>query len=169
MKWNAIFFISLLLTSLVLAPALAHLLSLPNKITLSKEAYLVAQRAYDGWAALGIVIILAIISLASQSFMVRKERNVFIPTIVALCCLFIAQGIFWSFTYPANQKTNNWTYLPDNWMQLRNVWEYSHAAIAIFDFFAFVLVSFSILNRKLGDKEFDPRHTHKEIRTKMSL
>jgi hypothetical protein len=49
-------FLSLLFVALVLAPALAHLLELPNKINLTREEYLVVQQIYNGWQLLGIVI-----------------------------------------------------------------------------------------------------------------
>jgi hypothetical protein len=43
-------FLSLVLVALALAPAMAHLLELPNKITLSREDYLTVQQIYRGWA-----------------------------------------------------------------------------------------------------------------------
>lgn len=59
---NTVRFISLLFTALALAPTLAHLLELPNKINLSREDYLTVQQIYRGWALLGIVVIGALIS-----------------------------------------------------------------------------------------------------------
>jgi hypothetical protein len=46
-------FFSLLFAALALAPALAHLLELPNKIGLSRDNYLVVQQIYRGWALSG--------------------------------------------------------------------------------------------------------------------
>jgi hypothetical protein len=43
-------FLSLLFAALALAPAMAHLLELPNKINLSREDYLKVQQIYRGWA-----------------------------------------------------------------------------------------------------------------------
>ena len=42
------------------APALAHLLELPNKIGLSRDDYLIVQQIYRGWALLGIVVLSAL-------------------------------------------------------------------------------------------------------------
>jgi hypothetical protein len=42
-------FFSLLFAALALAPALAHLLELPNKIGLSRDNYPVVQQIYRGW------------------------------------------------------------------------------------------------------------------------
>ena len=131
MKLN--FFASLFFTSLVLAVGLAHLLSLPNKIVLSNEEYIVAQRAYDNWSLVSIIILCAIVSTLLQAIRLRGRRDVFVPALIALICLVIAQVIFWLFTFPANQQTHNWTILPVNWIDIRNKWEYSHAAAAIFE------------------------------------
>src|SRR5512145_1452610 len=50
---NILRFVALLFTALALAPGLAHLLELPNKMTLSREEYLTVQQIYRGWAWLG--------------------------------------------------------------------------------------------------------------------
>jgi hypothetical protein len=55
---------------------------------------------------------------------------------VALACLAAAQVIFWTYTFPANVATQNWTSVPANWEDLRRQWEYSHAAGAIFQMLA---------------------------------
>ena len=59
-----------------------------------------------------------------------------------------AQIVFWTFTYPTNQVTGNWTFLPDNWMQLRRQWEYSHAGGAILDLIAMTMLILSLLVRR---------------------
>ena len=53
--------------------------------------------------------------------------------------------IFWTFTYPANQQTANWTLLPDNWEDLRRQWEYSHAAGALLNLVALICVIIAVL------------------------
>ena len=146
MKLN--FFASLFLTSIVLAVGLAHLLSLPNKIVLSNEEYIVAQRAYDNWSLASIIILCAIVSTFLQAIRLRGRRDVFVPAVIATICLVIALVIFWLFTFPANQQTHNWTTLPVNWIDIRNKWEYSQAAAAIFELIALVMVIISVLNKK---------------------
>jgi hypothetical protein len=56
--------------------------------------------------------------------------------------LFIAASlvIFFVWTFPTNQATNNWTVVPKNWNELRIQWEYSHAANAVVTFAALVCV-----------------------------
>jgi len=45
-------------------------------------------------------------------------------------------GVFFTWTYPANRATHNWTVAPANWEQLRMQWEYSHAVNALLAFAA---------------------------------
>jgi hypothetical protein len=52
MGLTAIRFSSLLFAALALAPALAHLLELPNKIGLARDHYLTVQQIYRVWALL---------------------------------------------------------------------------------------------------------------------
>jgi hypothetical protein len=102
-------FFSVLFVALALAPALAHLLELPNKIHLSKAHYQLVQQSYRGWNRLAVIVI-------------------------------------WSFTFPANKQTANWTTLPSDWEQLRVRWEYSHAASAVLTLLALVALIFSIVS-----------------------
>lgn len=56
-------------------------------------------------------------------------------------------SIFFTFTYPANRATNNWTILPANWPDLRRQWEYSHATRAAAFIAALVMLLLSVLRR----------------------
>jgi hypothetical protein len=49
-------FTALLATSLALGGALAHALELPNKISMTREDYFVAQQIYRGWNQLAYVL-----------------------------------------------------------------------------------------------------------------
>jgi hypothetical protein len=140
-------FFSLLFVALVLAPALAHLLELPNKIGLSREEYLVVQQIYNGWQLLGIVIYGALLSTLVLTIMVRHQPKVFGLTLTAFLCVLMAHVVFWIFTFPANKETLYWTVLPENWMALRAQWEYSHAAGAVLNLIAFVMLVLSVLVR----------------------
>jgi ribose/xylose/arabinose/galactoside ABC-type transport system permease subunit len=128
MALKTIWCLSLFFTALALAPAMAHLLALPNEIGSLREQYLIVQQIYRGWAFLGILIIGALLSTLALTIMVRKYSQTFVLTLIAFLCLAGAQVVFWTFTYPANQQTQNWTVLPDTWQALRTQWEYSHAA-----------------------------------------
>ena len=124
-------FISILFTAIALNAGLAHLFALPNKIGLPRDDYLTVQQIYRGWALLGIVLGVALISTLILTVMVRRKRRTSVPALAALLCLAGSLVVFFTFTYPANQQTENWTILPDDWQKLRSQWEYSHAAGAI--------------------------------------
>jgi hypothetical protein len=106
---KTIYFLSLLCTALALAPAMAHVLELPNKIHLSREDYLSVQQIYRGWALLGFVVAGALLSTLMLTITVRKERQAFRCACIALLCLIGTQVVFWTYTYPANHATNNWS------------------------------------------------------------
>jgi hypothetical protein len=145
LKLAAARFLSLLFAALALAPAAAHLLELPNKIGLSREDYLTAQQLYRGWALLSVVVIGALVFTFAYAVMARKQREPFMLAVIALLCLAGTQAVFWTFTFPTNQLTANWTVLPDNWAALRSQWEYSHAASALLNLAALVALILSVL------------------------
>lgn len=121
---------ALLSTAVALGAALAHLFELPNKIGLARDDYFVVQGIYRGWSLLGIVLLIQLISIVAV-IVLALDRDVRTFGCVALICLIAAQVLFWTFTYPANVATDNWTKIPANWQFLRANWEYSHAAGAI--------------------------------------
>jgi hypothetical protein len=144
---RALRFFALLFAGLALGPALAHLLELPNKIDLPRDDYLTVQQIYRGWALLGIVVIGALASTLAYAIAARRTRREFIPALIAFLCIAGTQAIFWSFTYPANQATENWTVLPEGWRALRTQWEYSHAASAVLNLAAFIALIVALLAR----------------------
>ena len=131
-------FFSLLFAALALAPALAHLLELPNKIGLEADAYVTVQQIYRGWSLLGFVVFAALLSSFALVLTVRRRRAEFAPALVGFLCLLGTQVVFWTFTFPANQQTANWTALPEGWTTLRAQWEYAHAASAILNLAALI-------------------------------
>ena len=147
MSLKTIYFFSLLFAALALAPAMAHLLELPNKINLSREDYLTVQQIYRGWALLGFVVAGALLSTLALTITVRQERKAFIFALIAFLCIVGTQAVFWTYTYPANQATNNWTMLPENWVELRRQWEFSHAASAVLNLIAMAMLISSVLAR----------------------
>src|SRR3989442_1325778 len=84
---RATYFSSLLFAALALAPAMAHLLELPNKINLSREAYLTVQQIYRGWVLLGFVVAGALLSTLALTITVRQERGAFIFALIAFLCI----------------------------------------------------------------------------------
>jgi len=124
---------------------MTHLLELRVKINLSREKYQFVQGIYSGWQWLGIfeigTIVLALIWLIRD----RKANNIYRYLLIAFLCFGISLAIFFTFTFPTNQATANWTNLPANWEDLRKTWEYSHAARAVLYLFGFSFLIVSIL------------------------
>ncbi len=144
----ALRFFALLFAALALAPALAHLLELPNKMSLSRAEYETAQKLYKGWALLGVVVAAALIATAVLAILVRSQPNQLGWVVAALVCIAATQLVFWGWTFPVNQQTGNWTVLPENWTALRARWEYSHAASAVLNLVALVALICSVLVRE---------------------
>jgi hypothetical protein len=138
-------FLSLLFCALALAPALAHLLELPNKIGLSRDEYLVVQQIYRGWWLLGVFVFGALLSTLALTILVRRRPAEFAPALIAFLSIAGTQVVFWTFTFPMNQQSANWTILPNHWVAMRMQWEYSHAASAVLNLVALIAVIVSVL------------------------
>jgi ABC-type branched-subunit amino acid transport system permease subunit len=144
---KAMYFASLFFAALALAPAMAHLLELPNKINLTGEDYLVVQRNYRGWALVGVAVVAAFVSTLVLTIMLRIRGGPFALALIAFLCIAGTQVIFWMYTFPANQQTSNWTVLPENWRALRAQWEYSHAASAVLNLAALTTLILAVVRR----------------------
>jgi hypothetical protein len=131
MSLRIVLLLSILFSALVLVPAGAHLMSLPNKIGMSASDYLVAQRAYDGWSLSALGVIAALLSTGTFAWLARREPDVFTLAVMAFACIVATQVVFWTLNFPGNQQTANWTRLPGNWESLRQRWEIGHATSCV--------------------------------------
>lgn len=138
-------FVAVILMVLTLIPAGAHLFELPHKIIMTQEQYFTVQGIYRGWALFGIPLIGAIVVAVILAVMLRAQPVPFRLVVATAVCLAAGLAIFFTWTYPANQATQNWTVVPADWMSLRARWEYSHAANAALNFVAFCTLALSIL------------------------
>jgi hypothetical protein len=129
--YDILFFLAILATLFALAPALAHLFELPRKMEMDQGAYFTVQRIYAGWELFGIAILAQLVTLALLAWRSAREHYVFRPVLAALVLAILAQALFWLFTFPANDQTANWTHIPADWDDLRQIWEYSHAGGAL--------------------------------------
>jgi hypothetical protein len=150
MSLKTLRFMSLLFVALALAPSMAHLLELPHKINLPAAEYLTVQQIYGGWALLGIVVVGALLSTLALAVVEKMHSMRVGPTLFALLCIVGTQVAYWTFTYPANVATQNWTMLPENWMTLRTQWEYSHAVSAILNLLALVALLIDVNARRVS-------------------
>jgi len=76
---------------------------------------------------------------------VRGRTAPFVLVLLSLACQLATLAIFFTFVFPTNQATHNWTEIPANWQALRLSWEYGHAASAIVGFGGFCALALSVL------------------------
>jgi hypothetical protein len=141
-------FVAVICVAISMAAGWAHLLEMPNKMALSREDYLIVQQIYRGWALLGIVVIGALLSTGMLTWLLRGEGAPFYLSLLATLCVALSLVVFFSFTFPANKATGNWTVLPEYWEALRRQWEYSHATGAVLYFAALASLVLSIILRR---------------------
>ena len=123
---------------IILIPAGAHFFELPNKMALAPTDYMITQRIYAGWAWFGLPIFLGMVLLAIHAVLVKSIRSAMWLSLGAVAFIAATQTIFWSFTQPINELTQNWTVTPENVEEARQQWEYSHAVNAVLTFLAYV-------------------------------
>jgi hypothetical protein len=138
-------FLAIVLTALALVPAGAHFFELPNKVGLGQEAYFIVQNIYRGWALFGIALFGALGANLALALMVRRMRGPFWLALAGFLLVAATLAVFFTWTYPANQATSNWTEVPANWQELRRQWEYAHAVNALLTFVALCAVTGSAL------------------------
>jgi hypothetical protein len=115
----------------MLGRALAHAFELSAKMNLPRDEYFIIQQVYRGWSSISLpLVVVQLIALVTTAYLVRREPRVVVPTALAILFVLGAQVLFWTYTYPANVATANWTVPTDDWVRLRRVWEYSHLARA---------------------------------------
>jgi hypothetical protein len=148
MGLRSVQFLAVVLTALALVPAGAHLFELPNKIGLEQEGYFIVQNIYRGWALFGIVLFGALAANLALAAAVRRQPAPFWLALAASVLIAATLAIFFTWTYPANQATSNWTVVPDNWRELRTGWEYAHAVNAVLTFLALCAVTLSLLQTR---------------------
>src|SRR5215813_192081 len=140
-------FLAIILTALALVPSGAHLAALPNKMAMAQAAYFVAQQIYAGWALFGIVLFGALLANLAHAIVMRRLGRSFGYALAASLLIAANLAVFFLWTLPTNQATNNWTIVPKNWNELRIQWEYSHAANAVVTFAALVCVVIAVLRQ----------------------
>lgn len=151
---------SVLLVAAAMALSLAHALELPGKMRLSKETYLVVQQIYyPGFTIGGAAEPLGVLALLALVATTPHANTRFWWMLAALLSLLTAHLIYWFVTHPVN---NVWTKdmqmtgigatffslfateITGDWAKLRDVWEYSHVARAVFATLSLVFLTLAI-------------------------
>lgn len=150
MSLKIVSFLAIILTALALVPSGAHLLEMPNKVSLAPDAYFIAQQLYAGWWLTGLLHMAALVAVATLAALLRHDRYRFALAVFAAAMLVAFFAIFFTWTFPANQATANWTRIPDDWEQLRRAWEVSHAVNAVVLFLALCAVVAAAVDLRSG-------------------
>lgn len=138
-------FLTLLLSALSIVPGMAHVLEMHSKMELTQESYGTVQYIYHGWAFLGILQGALLLCTLILLLRVSQEKSVFLFTLIAFLFQIFAFVVFFTFTYPVNVATNNWTVVPVEWERLRQHWEYSHMVGAILQLLSYILLVTAVL------------------------
>lgn len=142
-------FLAVLFVGACLVPAGAHLAELPNKMNLADANYMVVQRIYSGWALFGIAVFGALGLTLAHAILVWREPRARWLSLLSFVAIAVTQAIFWTWTFPVNALTRNWTVTPENLELARRQWEYSHAVNAAITFAAFALIVLSVMLREV--------------------
>lgn len=144
--------LTVLVVAVAMALSLAHALELPGKMRLTKEAYYAMQPIYYPGFTIGGFAEPAGILLTIVLLFVTPFGMAFWLTVAALVGLIGMQAVYWIFTHPVNKfwlqdeklgrvgsgffsfaaKTARSG--PVTWTELRDRWESSHVARAVFAF-----------------------------------
>ncbi|HEX2928858.1 MAG TPA: DUF1772 domain-containing protein [Candidatus Binatia bacterium] len=144
MTLRAWYFVTLILTALLMGTSFGHTLEMPAKMKVDGTLWMTFQHTlYPYFAYIGAPVELgAIIVAGILSFLLRRQSG-FYPALIGTACLAIAFLIVWlGFTNPVNAETAKWTAesIPADWAEWRSQWEYSHMTR-----FALHLAGFSAL------------------------
>jgi hypothetical protein len=119
----------------VLAPA-AHVLEMPNKLTLDGALWVgIQQHLYRGWgpfigAPLEVAGLVVSLTLAVRD---RSQRGLAWANGIAAAAYAGMIAVFFVFNAPVNQAVSHLTTatLPADWQTLRRQWETGHAIAAV--------------------------------------
>jgi Domain of unknown function (DUF1772) len=127
--------LALIFFALSVGLSFAHALEMPVKMQYDGPLYVTVQNSlYRFWgppSPAAFVEAVALLCTAFLAFLRRKQRSSFVWILIAFVLLFLAFPlIFFLFTEPANRifRAATPSSIPENWMQVRAQWEYSHAA-----------------------------------------
>jgi hypothetical protein len=134
MKW--IWLANLVLSLLAVLAPMAHVLELPNKLSLDGELWLaVQQNLYRGWGPfLGGPVEIG--ALATSLFLALQRRRIGAESWPMLIASLGYAGMlvaFFALNLPVNMAITSWTpaTLPPDWTSYRMRWEIGHALAAL--------------------------------------
>ena len=143
-------FLTIILTALTTGLAFAHALELPAKLSYDAALYItLAHSLYGGFGSVGAVIdVCALLAVTILSYLIRQRRPTFYWTLVGNLCLLAAFVLWVALVAPVNAELAHWTAAtaPQDWIQWRNQWEYTHAARFVLQLLGLCALVFSVLD-----------------------
>lgn len=144
--------ITLTLVALFMGLEFAHALELPAKMQYDGTLYVTIQNSlYQYFGAPGpgaFITVFAVLAVIALTVLMRKHRPAFWWALVGTLCLAIAFPLIYFLRIePVNVVIEQATArtVPTDWEQLRNQWEYAHAASFAFSLAGFIALVISIL------------------------
>lgn len=129
-------FANVVLAVLAALAPMAHVLELPNKLTLDGPLWLaVQQHLYRGWGPFlgGPAEIGALLTSLVLVILRRRDQSALRTTPIAVVAYAGMLAIFFTFNKPVNAAVSAWTAatLPQDWPSYRLQWESGHALAAL--------------------------------------
>jgi hypothetical protein len=128
-------FATLMLAALSLTMESAHVLELPQKMQYEAQMYAAVNGSLYRYFAIvgGVYQIGSIVAASVLAWLVRKRRPAFRWTLAGASSLVLAFGIWLAVVAPVNAEVGEALRsapqaVPALWMELRQRWEYGHAA-----------------------------------------
>jgi len=156
--FHAALFVAIVLAAVGMGLSLAHALELPGKRRLGRDAYFAVQTIYYPGFTIGgafgepLAMVAALVTLLFST----PGSPVFWLILTAFVCLAFEHSLYWLLTHPVNkiwlQEQNlggagasffakgGASPSVQSWTMLRDRWEYSHVARAVFAGLAFVFL-----------------------------
>lgn len=135
--------------ALSMGTVLGHLLELPAKLQFDGPLWiLLLQQLYVGFGTAGAVFeIGAVLLVAVLAVAVRRRHPAAGWTLTAALLLAAAHAAFWIWIAPVNAALQHVDpeAPPAAWQQLRDTWEWTHAARAVAQMLAFAALQLSVL------------------------
>jgi Domain of unknown function (DUF1772) len=131
-------FVTLMLTALSAGMAFCHMMEMPSRLKYAPALWSRVTNIEGTYRLFGPAVGASIEGGALStaiflSIFARKHRPAFALAWAGAACMAAAQVAWWLFVFPVNSQMVDWTpeSLPENFTQLRDQWEYTHAARAI--------------------------------------
>lgn len=142
-------FITLVFLALALGVSFSHVLQAGPKGTLAGFFFLDIHHVLlsNYGTVMGVIEVAAFLMTLFVLALVRRQRHVFVASLVAAVAVGAMLLVWAVFVYPINQAVAAWTpvTLPADWEQYRERWHLWHAVRAGLAFVAFGAFAVSLL------------------------